>query len=71
MQTSSSISNLDEEKTCCRIDNSFGGSIHYSFRVLVDEECLFNLRTGIPVNNLLANKILQNEELGKKRAFET
>ena len=38
------------------------------FSVLVAEECFFNLGSGIPVNNLLVDEILQIEELGKNLA---
>ena len=39
------------------------------FSVLIVEECFFNLSSGIPVNNLLDDEILQTEELGKKLAL--
>ena len=38
------------------------------FSVLVAEECFFNLGSGISVNNLLVDEILQIEELGKNLA---
>ena len=39
------------------------------FSILIVEECFFNLSSGIPVNNLLDDEILQTEELGKKLAL--
>lgn len=39
------------------------------FHILVDEEYFFNLNSGIPVNNLQADKILLTEELGKNFAL--
>ena len=55
------------------MDKSFGAEYINPFRILVDEECLFSLSSVIPVNNLLADEILQTEELGKRLAlaFET
>ena len=39
------------------------------FSVLVVDERFFNLSSGIPVNNLLADEVLQAEVLGKKLAL--
>ena len=38
------------------------------FHILVDEECLFNLSSRIPVNNLLVEKVLPTKEFSKKLA---
>ena len=39
------------------------------FSVLVVDERFFNLSSGIPVNNLLADEVLQAEVLGKNLAL--
>ena len=38
------------------------------FSVLVAEDCLFNLNSGIPVNDQLANEILNTNKLRKELA---
>ena len=40
----------------------------YPFTVLVAEDCLFNLNSGIPVNDQLADEILNTNKLGKELA---
>ena len=40
------------------------------FSVLVAEDCLFNLSSGINVNDQLADEILNNNKLGKELAMK-
>ena len=53
------------KKLVAKMIRAFEEEYINSFNVLLDEESLFNLSCAIPVKNLLADEILQIEELGK------